>query len=47
MGTLNIRHIDDNLHREAKAAAAREGKSLQAWVAEAIKEKLERGKGNK
>lgn len=42
MGTLNIRDVPDELHREAKAAAAKEGRSLREWFIEAIKEKLER-----
>lgn len=42
MGTLNIRDVPDDLHREAKATAAKEGRSLRDWFIEAIKEKLER-----
>jgi len=44
MGTINVRNIPEQLHREAKAAAAKEGKTLQDWFIEAIKEKLERSK---
>jgi len=43
MSAINIKNIPDELHREAKAQAARAGMSLQAWIIEAIKEKLERG----
>lgn len=42
MKIVNIRNVPDELHREAKSAAAKEGKSLQDWFIEAIKEKLER-----
>lgn len=42
MSTINVRKVPDELHREAKAQAAKEGKSLQDWFIEAIKEKLER-----
>lgn len=34
--------IDDELHRRAKAAAARKGISLKAWLEEALAEKAER-----
>ena len=44
MKIVNIRNVPDELHREAKAQAAKEGKSLQDWFIEAIKEKLERTK---
>lgn len=39
---LNIRQFPVSLHREAKAAAAREGILLREWFAKAVKEKLER-----
>jgi len=44
MGVLSIKSFPDELHREAKAAAAKAGMTLQAWIIEAIKEKLARGK---
>lgn len=44
MSVINLRKVPDELHRLAKAAAAKEGKPLQDWVIEAIKEKLERSK---
>lgn len=47
MKALNIRSIPDEVHREAKAAAAKEGKTLQDWIVEAIKEKLQRSKEQK
>lgn len=42
MSVLNIKGFPDDLHREAKAAAAKAGVTLQAWIIEAIKEKLEK-----
>ncbi|MHC1792109.1 toxin-antitoxin system HicB family antitoxin [Solidesulfovibrio sp.] len=42
MSIINVRNIPEALHREAKAAAAKEGKTLQDWFIEAVKEKLER-----
>lgn len=47
MSTLNIRDFPDDIHRAAKVAAAKEGKSLKEWFAEAVKEKLEREKDSK
>ena len=44
MGVINIKTLPEELHREAKAQAARAGMTLQNWVIEAIKEKLERTK---
>lgn len=44
MSAINIKNIPDEIHREAKAAAARAGISMQAWIIEAIREKLERAK---
>jgi len=44
MSALSIKSFPDEIHREAKAAAARAGVTLQAWILEAIKEKLERTK---
>lgn len=44
MKTLSFRNVPDELHREAKVAAAKEGKTLQEWFIEAIREKLERQK---
>ena len=44
MRVINIKTVPDEVHRDAKVAAAKEGKSLQDWVIEAIKEKLERTK---
>lgn len=42
MQGLNVRNFPDDLYREIKVAAAKEGKTLKDWVIEAIKEKLER-----
>ncbi|MHC1791784.1 FitA-like ribbon-helix-helix domain-containing protein [Solidesulfovibrio sp.] len=47
MSTINVRNIPDDLHRAAKASAAKEGKTLQDWFIEAVKEKLEREKESK
>jgi predicted HicB family RNase H-like nuclease len=47
MSTINVRNFPDDLHRSAKAAAAKEGKTLQDWFIEAVKEKLEREKESK
>jgi len=47
MKIINIKSVPDDVHREAKAAAAMEGKTFQEWVIEAIKEKLERSKEGK
>ena len=44
MNALNVRYFPDDLHREMKVAAAKEGKTLKDWLIEAIKEKLERSK---
>lgn len=44
MGVVNIRGIPEQTHRDAKAAAAKTGMTLQAWVIAAIVEKLERTK---
>ena len=41
MTRLNF-ELDNELHRRAKAAAALEGRSMKAWVEEAIAEKLAR-----
>ena len=42
MSALSIKSFPDEIHREAKAAAAKAGVTLQVWILEAIKEKLER-----
>jgi len=47
MSTINVRNFPDDLHRAAKAAAAKEGKTLQDWFIEAVREKLERDKESK
>lgn len=47
MSVLNIKDFPEELHREAKAQAARAGMTLQAWVVEAIKEKVERAQASK
>ncbi|MFU2207234.1 3-hydroxyacyl-CoA dehydrogenase [Solidesulfovibrio sp. C21] len=44
MKAINIKVFPDDVHREAKAQAAKEGKTLQDWIIEAVKEKLERSK---
>lgn len=36
--------LTEEIRRQAKAAAALEGKTLRAWIAEALQEKLERSK---
>ena len=45
MEIKGIRGLDPELYRKAKAQAALEGKTLGAWLNEAIQEKL--GKRNK
>ncbi len=47
MSAINIKNIPDEIHREAKAAAAKAGISMQAWIIEAIREKLERAQASK
>lgn len=47
MKTINIRVVPDDLHREAKAAAAKEGKTFQNWILETIKKRLEELKQEK
>lgn len=44
MGNMvfNMKNFPEEIHREAKVAAAMEGKTLKDWIIEAIKEKLER-----
>lgn len=44
MKSINIKVVPDEVHRDAKAQAAKEGKKLQDWIIEAIKEKLDRSK---
>lgn len=44
MKVINIKVVPEDIHRAAKAQAAKEGLTLQEWVIEAIKEKLERSK---
>lgn len=39
---IYVRKMPVVLYREAKAAAALQGKPLREWIIEAIKEKLER-----
>lgn len=39
---LNVRGFPVDIHREAKAAAAREGITLREWFVKAVKEKLAR-----
>ena len=46
MKAINIKVFPEDLHREAKAQAAKDGKTLQDWIIEAVKEKLERSKEN-
>ena len=40
MKPIFIRGIDPELYRKAKAQAALEGKTIGAWLNEAIREKL-------
>ena len=42
MKIINIRNFPEELHRQAKAAAAKGGKTLQVWFVEAVREKIER-----
>lgn len=42
MKSINIKIVPEDLHRECKAAAAKEGKPLQEWILDAMREKLER-----
>lgn len=44
MSNLNIRNVPEDVHRDAKIQALKEGITLQEWVIQAIKEKLERTK---
>ncbi|MFV0422078.1 toxin-antitoxin system HicB family antitoxin [Oleidesulfovibrio sp.] len=44
MKTINIRKFPEDLHKLAKVAAAKEGKTLQDWFIEAVQEKIERDK---
>lgn len=44
MSVVNIKKFPDDLHHEAKVAAAKKKQSLQDWFIEAVKEKLEREK---
>lgn len=39
---INIRKFPVDLHRQAKAAAAKEGIPLQEWFKQAVEEKLKR-----
>jgi predicted HicB family RNase H-like nuclease len=41
---LNIRNFSPELLRKIKSTAALQGKTLRAWVIEAIQEKLRRDK---
>lgn len=41
-GSFNVR-VDPSVHRRAAMSAASNGQSLNAWIAEAIQEKLESG----
>jgi predicted HicB family RNase H-like nuclease len=43
-GSLNLRAIPISVIRRAKSAAALEGKTLRAWVIEAIQEKIGKAK---
>ncbi len=47
MSAINIKNIPEHLHREAKAEAARAGVTLQSWIIEAIKERLEKAQASK
>ncbi len=44
MGNINLRDVPDNLHREAKAAAAMMGISLKELILRAVAEYLEKHK---
>lgn len=44
MSAVNLKDFPEDLHRAAKVAAVKEGKSLKDWIIEAVKEKLERSK---
>jgi len=41
-GVLNLRRVPVSIIRRAKAAAALQGKTLRAYVLEAIQEKMRR-----
>lgn len=45
MASINLRDIDDQTHREIKAIAALEGKTLQDLLVELIKEKIKINRG--
>ena len=47
MRSVNIKDFPEELHRAAKIAAVKEGRSLKDWIIEAVTEKLEREKESK
>jgi plasmid stability protein len=44
MANINLRDLNEQVHREIKAIAALEGKSLQDLLVELIKEKTKKSK---
>ncbi len=42
MSAVNLKDFPEDLHRAAKVAAVKEGKTLKDWIIEAVKEKLDR-----
>lgn len=47
MKVINVKIVPDDVHRDAKSAAAQAGVPLQTWVIEAIKMRLEAEKKSK
>jgi predicted HicB family RNase H-like nuclease len=45
--SINVRGVDTELFRLARAEALREGKKIGEWLNEAIKEKLEKKESKK
>lgn len=44
MSAVNLKDFPEDIHRAAKVAAVKSGRSLKDWIIEAVKEKLEREK---
>lgn len=44
---LNIREFPDDLHHQAKVAAATRGESLKAWITRAVQQQLEQEAGKR
>jgi len=42
--TKQVKNLDPDIYRAARAAAVKEGVNLGVWITQALKEKLEREK---